>query len=497
MSRSSAVPLCAATLLAGYLLGAGVTSWPVVGTVHADPAPATSESDRVYNELDDSRNPLAETSAVLAKIAAVTTPSVVHIQSERPSERRGVVEETGSGVIITHPNFREPFVLTNRHVVASPTVSDDRINLKDVSIHLSDGRVVHPTKILGDRATDIAIMRLPDVSGVVPARLGDSDRLEIGHMVLAMGSPFGLSRSVTLGIISAKGRRSLKLGSDGAVLNQDFLQTDAAINPGNSGGPLIDLHGRVIGINTAIASNSGGNDGIGFSIPSNLARQVMDQLLAHGRVQRSYLGVKLDPDFDSNAAQRLRLDRVRGARVVEVYPNTPASRAAIKSDDVVLSFDGVDVQDENHLINLVSLTPVGRQVKLVVQREGKRVTIPVHLSDRSELEQRSEQSERPGVGTPVKPMGLTVHQLDRSIAPQLGFGESNQGLIVLSVDPKGPLADEIRLYDLIVEVARTPVRTPAELARALEQHRDDRSIALRVQRRENGRLTDRVVMWER
>jgi serine protease Do len=197
-----------------------------------------------------------------------------------------------------------------------------------------------------------------------------------------------------MGIISAKGRRSLKLGNKAEVINQNFLQTDAAINPGNSGGPLIDLHGRIIGVNTAIASNSGGNDGIGFSIPSNLVRRVIDELLVNGKVQRAFLGVRLDDDFDADTAKRLKLERVRGARIVEVYPNTPASRANLKFDDVILSFGGVDVIDENHLINLVSLTPVDKRVKMSIFRSGKRVTMEVVLGDRTDLEERSEAPSR-------------------------------------------------------------------------------------------------------
>src|SRR5438067_105173 len=153
---------------------------------------------------------------------------------------------------------------------------------------------------------------------VQASRWGDSDKVEIGHLALAMGSPFGLSQSVTLGIISAKGRRSLKMPESSEMINQDFLQTDAAINPGNSGGPLIDMQGQVIGINTAIASQSGGNEGIGFSIPSNLVRRVIDQLLEHGKVIRAYLGVSLDNDFNADTAARLKIDRLRGARIVGI-----------------------------------------------------------------------------------------------------------------------------------------------------------------------------------
>jgi serine protease Do len=250
-------------------------------------------------------------------------------------------------------------------------------------------------------------------------------------------------------------------------------------------------------VNTAIASNSGGNDGIGFSIPSNLVKQVVDQLLEHGRVQRAYLGVKLDPDFDSAAAARLKLDRAKGARVVEAYPNTPASKAGLKFDDVVLSFDGIDVQDENHLINLVSLTPVGRQVRLVVVREGRKATLQVLLSDRSELEQRAEPAERPGVGVPVKPMGLTLHQLDRSVATQLGFHESQQGLIVLSIDPGSPLSGKLKLYDIIQEAGRQPVRSVSELQRVIELNARSRSLVMQVLRRVDGKQQEVAVVWEK
>lgn len=318
----------------------------------------------------------------LSRISALTTPSVVHIQSESEGASGGLVEETGSGVIMSSPQAKTPFVVTNRHVVAGAETYDIRIQL-------SDGRTINPYEVRADDKSDVAIL-LIDEPNVQPARWGDSDTVQIGHMVLAQGSPFGLSQSVTFGIISAKGRRSLRLGESSDVINQDFLQTDAAINPGNSGGPLIDLSGRIIGINTAIASNSGGNEGIGFSIPSNLVRYVTEQLVVNGTVKRAYLGVKLDPDFDDESARKLGLDRVRGARVVDVYKDTPASRSGLMIDDVILYFGGVEVLDENHLINLVSLTSVNTSVKTIVLRNGKRQTLPVVLGDRSVLDQRAE-----------------------------------------------------------------------------------------------------------
>ncbi|MEX1097706.1 MAG: trypsin-like peptidase domain-containing protein [Planctomycetales bacterium] len=383
MTRRSTYTLCGLALAAGIVIGTALDSARLASRVAAEtPTQVAAAAERWSPEGEFEGDPLFQASRRLARIAELTTPSVVHIQSSRTGANRGKIEETGSGVIVTNDKSLGVFVVTNRHVVASA-------ELPAISIHLHDGRVVQPSRVWSDKATDLAVLKI-EAAGVQPARWGDSDELEIGHMVLAMGSPFGLSQSVTLGIISAKGRRSLKLGPNSDVLNQNFLQTDAAINPGNSGGPLIDLRGRVIGINTAIASNSGGNDGIGFSIPSNLARRVVDELLEVGAVQRAYLGVKLDPDFNVSAARRLTLDRVRGARVVEVYANTPASRANLKYDDVILSFGDVDVLDENHLINLVSLTPVERAAKVVVLREGKKLTLDVQLGDRADLERRAQ-----------------------------------------------------------------------------------------------------------
>lgn len=382
MSRRSTYTLCGLALAAGVVIGTAFDSSRISSRVAAEtPSPVGGAAARWSpEEVDD--DPLFAASRRLARIAELTTPSVVLIQSSRTGADRARHEETGSGVLVKHERSPGVYVVTNRHVVF-------KAELPAISIHLHDGRVVQPTRVWSDKATDLAVLRI-DAPGVQAATWGDSDELQIGHLVLAMGSPFGLSQSVTLGIISAKGRRSLKLGPNSDVLNQNFLQTDAAINPGNSGGPLIDLHGRVVGINTAIASNSGGNDGIGFSIPSNLARRVVGELLNSGVVQRAYLGVKLDPDFNVHVARRLNLDRARGARVVEVYANTPASRANLMYDDVILSFDGVDVLDENHLINLVSLTSVDRAAKVVVLRDGKKLTLDVQLGDRADLERRAQ-----------------------------------------------------------------------------------------------------------
>jgi len=366
------------TLLLGSFVGAAVAttfSGFGIAAVNAEYFSAR-ETSEVYRELDRGQSPLTETSRVLSSIARVVMPSVVHIDSVRVVPSRGRIEETGSGVVMTSSKRPGRFVVTNKHVV-----NDALPELQNISIQLVDGRIIRPTQSWTDRFSDIAVLQI-DVDDVEPLRWGDSDSLEIGNIVLACGSPFGLSQSVTMGIISARGRSSLGIGNRSGVLNQDFLQTDAAINPGNSGGPLIDLQGRLVGINTAIASTHGGNEGIGFSIPSNLVQHVVDDLLEHGEVRRAYLGVKLDPEFDFDSAQELDLDRLRGARVLEIYENTPAARARLRFNDVILEFNGVEVLDESHLINMVSLSDVGRMSEVIVWRDGRRITLQVDLTDR-------------------------------------------------------------------------------------------------------------------
>lgn len=379
MTKLRSTLIIAATLGAGIGFGVGIASFSTAGSAQADSV-SRSEAAAIYRELDAGASSLAETSQVMAKISKVVMPAVVHIQSIRRVASRGRVEETGSGVIVTSPKRSGNYVITNRHVII-----DALPKLDQIAIHLHDGRVLNPKRVWEDPYSDVAVMEI-QASNVSTLRWGDSDELEIGNIVLASGSPFGLSQSVTMGIISARGRSSFGIGAKTSVINQDFLQTDAAINPGNSGGPLINLKGQLVGINTAIASTHGGNEGIGFSIPSNLVHHVADHLLEYGEVKRAYLGVKLDSEFDFETAKALELFRVSGARVLEVYPNTPAARAKLQYNDVVLEFDGNEVRDESHLINLVSLSPVGKKVSLVVWREGAKKTITMDLITRPDAE---------------------------------------------------------------------------------------------------------------
>jgi serine protease Do len=340
--------------------------------------PEASARQRLYEQLAADADEFERKHNLLKRVVQLTRPTVVHLEAERAETPRSKgSDEAGSGILV---QFGSKFyVLTNRHVIRDAP-------LRGVHIRLHDGRVIHPVQVLADRATDVAVLAVsaPDL---VAARIGDSGTLEIGEFVLAVGSPFGLSHSVTYGIISAKGRRDLQLGEgrEGVPL-QDFLQTDAAINPGNSGGPLLNLRGEVIGINTAIASNSGGSEGIGFAIPINMAVVIARQLLEQGYVARAYLGVKLDSQFTAEDATRLGLPRLSGARVTAITPRSPADLAELLPGDVILRFDGKEVEDDNHLINLVGLTSVNKTVPLAIFRDGRSQTLQVKVINRPEVE---------------------------------------------------------------------------------------------------------------
>lgn len=320
---------------------------------------------------DQSLKFLESTAEVFESVARVVSPAVVYLEA-RSYDSKGKMdaEESGSGILFRPAGMNRSLVLTNCHVIGDALP-------EDVDIHLCDGRMYHPAKIWRDSATDIALLD-PQLEHLPAAKFGDSDEARIGQWVLVIGSPFGLSQSVTHGIVSATRRRRLGLPSD--VRIQEFLQTDAAINPGNSGGPLVNLNGEVIGINTAIASRTGANSGVGFSIPVNLAQWVVAELLEHGKVRRGFLGVEFPNTFDYEDAVELGLDARRGALVARVHDDTPASRAGIQVRDVIIEFSGSPVEDEYHLINLVSRTPAGSSVDVVVWRDQQRLPLRVTMS---------------------------------------------------------------------------------------------------------------------
>jgi serine protease Do len=359
--------------LVGMVLACGV-SGPM-----ARAQDEAEERERLYDALSKESTTLDHQSNVLKTVIRLARPTVVHIEANKRDGSRldrsaSRVEEAGSGYIV-EINGRK-YVLTNRHVVKDAAIND-------IKIGLADGRQIYPTRVWDDPYTDVAVLAV-DAPNLVAARLGDSSKLEIGDFVLAVGSPFGLSHSITFGIISATGRRDLILSED--VKFQDFLQTDAAINPGNSGGPLINLRGEVIGMNTAIASNSGHNEGIGFSIPINMVSFVARQLVQNNSVARAQLGVQLDSKFDAGTAINVGLKRRRGARISKIIPKSPAEAAKLEVGDVLLEFGGVPVDDDVHLVNLVGMTEANQEVPVVILRGNQQYKLTVKLGTAAESE---------------------------------------------------------------------------------------------------------------
>ena len=340
---------------------------------------SASERERLYEQAARDAEHLEQQGRQLRRLMQLVRPAVVHIDAkkmlQRPRNGKATEDEAGSGVITKVAG--RTVVLTNRHVV-------NRAELDAIAVRLDDGRELRPRRLWSDAGTDIAVLEL-EGDDLQPARLAEGDVLEIGDTVLAIGSPFGLAHSVTLGIVSAKGRRDLELG-EGTVKFQDFIQTDAAINPGNSGGPLVNLRGEVVGINTCIASNSGGNEGIGFAIPMPMVLFVANQLVENGSVARAYLGVTLDNEFSPRTADHLGMVRPVGARVVAVTPGAPAATAGIRGDDVILEYDGTAVEDDDHLMSLVSMTPADRTVEVVIFRNRQRLPLRIPVASRSAFE---------------------------------------------------------------------------------------------------------------
>lgn len=362
----------------------------------AQQPPVTAKEHRIasrdmqFRQLAREVESLERKGALLRKVIELSRPSVVHIEADKrakPDEQYGswdssmdcYVEEAGSGVLVEIAG--RCYVLTNRHVIRGA-------ELNGIRIQLFNKRVIKPSDSWSDNSTDVAVLEIP-CKDVIAAKLGNSDEVGIGDFVLAFGSPFGLNHSVTHGIISAKGRRDLILGSDKVQL-QDFFQTDAAINPGNSGGPLLNLRGEVIGINTAIASNSGANEGIGFAIPIKMAMVVAQHLVEDGEMIRAYLGVELESNFTAEESIEIGIP-IGGTRVNSVTQGTPASDAAIQSGDVIIRFGGVHVEDDGHLVNMVGLTEVGSDVPVDLIRDGEERTVVVTLRPRETDDQSTSQ----------------------------------------------------------------------------------------------------------
>jgi serine protease Do len=381
-------------------------------------------------------------------------------RQDGPRNRRE--QSLGSGVIVSP----EGYILTNNHVVDGAT---------DVKVTLSDKRELK-AKIIGtDPKTDVAVLKLEGAN--FPAiTLGDSSKVQVGDYALAIGDPFGVGQTVTMGIVSAKGRGNL-----GIEDYEDFIQTDAPINPGNSGGALINDRGELVGINTAILSHgSGGNEGIGFAIPVNLARSVMGQILDHGKVTRGYLGVVIQP-ISPAMAKDLGLNKLQGALVGDVGPKGPAQAGGVQRGDVILATNGNAVNDSNELRNTISMMQPGETVKLEISRNGSTKDLNVKLGELP-LSKEEARNQPDGASKDVLE-GVSVENLDAETASQLQLPETTKGVVVTGIDPSSPKADSgLQKGDVIQEVNHQPVHNVAEFEQAMRKSGKDGGALLLVNR---------------
>ncbi|MGB3087811.1 MAG: DegQ family serine endoprotease [Phycisphaerae bacterium] len=362
---------------------------------------------------------------------------------KRQYERQGL----GSGVIVDS----EGYILTNNHVVAGAD---------EITIRLADEREFKAEIIGADPPTDVAVIKIK-ADGLPVAPLGDSDKMEVGDWVLAIGAPFGLQKTVTAGIISAKGRANV-----GIADYEDFIQTDAAINPGNSGGPLVNMRGEVIGINTAIASRSGGYMGIGFAVPANMAREIMTRLKEKGEVVRGWLGVQIG-DLNGEMAEAMGLESAEGALVSQVFEDGPAAKGGLRAGDVVVEYDGKPVKDMAALKEAVAWTEPGSEVKVAVLRKGERETLTVEIGRRSG--QPEAALGQPNGPAAIEDLGIEVSDVTPEAAQRFGYKEG-QGVLITGVEP-GSLGARARLRPgmLILQVGDRKVHSVSAFRDALKE----------------------------
>jgi serine protease Do len=370
-------------------------------------------------------------------------------QFQTPRDRRE--KSLGSGVIVSP----EGYILTNNHVVDGAS---------EVKVTLYDKREFE-AKIVGtDPKTDVAVLKI-DASNLKPVTLGDSSKVEVGDTALAIGNPFGVGQTVTRGIISATGRGNL-----GIEDYEDFIQTDAPINPGNSGGALINDRGELVGINTAILTHSQGSEGIGFAVPVNLARQVMDEILKNGKVERAYMGI-LPQDMTPEMAKAFGQKDARGVVVGDVTSNSPAQESGVRRGDILLEVNGKPVANANELRMTISMMQPGTDVKLKVLRDGSEHEISVKLGEMP----TETAMVAPGNNDSTKALeGVEVSNLSPDMADQLGLPSSSKGVVVTDVNPSSKVADSgLRKGDVIQEVNHQPVKNVSEFQSALKKGGSD------------------------
>ncbi len=463
-----------AVLLTGFLLG-GITYYFLAKTS----APVyTPLSPRIPKQIE-------ETSRAFSEIVRAVSPAVVNISSTKTvsrqpnsfdeffdffspfpdgRSRRWKEKSLGSGVIVSPDGY----IVTNYHVIEK---SDE------IKVTLIDKKSFKAKVMGADPKTDVAIIKI-EAAGLPVTPWGDSDKLQVGEFVLAIGNPFGLSNTVTMGIISAVGRADV-----GIADYEDFIQTDAAINPGNSGGPLVNAKGELIGINTAIFSRTGGYQGIGFAVPSNMVRLVMNQLTKEGRVTRGWIGVTIQ-ELTPELAQQFKLKNAAGVLVSDVLKGSPAYKAGIVRGDIIIEFDGKKVKDVGTLRNMVAQSKIGSQIKIRVLRGDNEVAVTTSIAELPA--DVSSALPRPGENTGNVEnalSGITVADLQPSIARQLGVEKDEKGVVVVKIE-SGALAEEsgIKKGDVIQEVDRKRIANLNEFNRAVSKIRPDDTVLLFINR---------------
>jgi serine protease Do len=493
--------LTAVTLLAGVILGLGIASnfdWTKSGIAHETPAGAAPVN--VAGAAKPSANKPAmanpdfyNTGKAFVEVAQQVMPTVVSVTSTKVVRGRNPFSEffhedlfgrqfrnwnrnqrgeqrqagLGSGVIISPDGY----ILTNNHVIKEA---------EEISVLLD--RKEYKAKVIGiDPKTDLAVIRISEKN--LPAvKLGDSDNLEVGEWVLAIGNPFSLQlqHSVTAGIVSGKGRNQVGIGD---IDYEDFIQTDAAINPGNSGGALVNLRGELVGLNTAIVANSwgGGNLGIGFAIPINLAKQIMDQLIASGKVVRGWLGVYIQTASES-MVEELNLPSTEGALVSDVTASSPAEKAGIKDGDFIIAFDGKKIFDSNQLMHLIATYKPGSRIPVKLIRDGRERTLTVALAERPDDEAIPRLTS---TGGEMNRLGLEVNNLTEALTREFGIVDEF-GVVVTDVAEGGIAEKEgVQVGDVIREVNRETVRSVREFNRIVNEFKPGDTVLLRISRGEN------------
>jgi serine protease Do len=464
-----------AVLGLGFVLGAAG-----LGLGHATERALSSNPPATLKLADPGEGPSKSSYAPLVK---EVLPSVVNISSSKVVHNRMSAEEgmpmdpffrqffgqdgdggsrpprdsrekaLGSGVIVSP----EGYILTNNHVVDGAT---------DVRVTLSDKREFQARIVGTDPKTDVAVLKI-DAKNVTPITIGDSSKVQVGDVALAIGDPFGVGQTVTKGIISATGRGNL-----GIEAYEDFLQTDAPINPGNSGGALINDRGELVGLNTAIISHgSGGSQGIGFAVPANLARQVMDQILKNGHVTRAYLGI-YPQDVTPAMAKAFGEKDSQGIVVGDVTPNSPASEAGIKTGDIILEVNGKSVTDSNQLRMSISMMQPGTELKLKTLRNGTERDATVKLAEMPTETAKADSKDEEGGSKALE--GVEVSALNARMARELGIPETTKGVVVTDIDPASKMADSgLQKGDVIQEVNHQPVSSVSEFQSAIRKGGSD------------------------